>query len=104
MIWGEALRWWLPTASVAGLTVLALVALVRQPWRPSKKYWIAALLLGGVLAIGVSVWQHHNTRVALGQETARLREVAARLDELGRLLATGPGTTPAQAFATAAAA
>jgi len=104
MIWGEAARWWLPTAAVAAFAVLALVALVRQPWRPSRKYWIAALLLGGVLAIGASVWQHHNSRVALGQETARLRDVAARLDELGRLLETGPGTTPDQAFDTAAAA
>ncbi len=104
MIWAEAARWWLPTAAVAAFALLALVALVRQPWRPSRKYWIAALLFGAVMAIGVSVWQHHNTRVALGQETARLRDVAARLDELGRLLETGPGTTPDQAFDTAAAA
>jgi hypothetical protein len=108
MIWGEAARWWLPTAAVAGLAALAVVALVRQPWRPTKKYWIAALLLCGVLAIGANFWQHHNTRVALDQETARLREVAARLDELDRLLETGPGTnpgqTPGQTFDTAAAA
>ncbi len=104
MIWAEAARWWLPTAAVAAFALLALVALVRQPWRASRKYWIAALLFGAVMAIGVSVWQHHNTRVALGQETARLRDVAARLDELGRLLETGPGTTPDQAFDTAAAA
>jgi len=104
MIWGEAARWWLPTAAVAGLAALAVVALVRQPWRPTKKYWIAALVLGGVLAIGANFWQHHNTRVALAQETARLREVVARLDELGRLLETGPGTTPDQTFGTAAAA
>ncbi len=104
MIWGEAVRWWLPTAAVAAFAALALVALVRQPWRPSKKYWIAALLLGGILAIGASAWQGRHSRVALSEETARLREVAARLDELGRLLETGPGTTPDQAFDTAAAA
>ncbi len=100
MIWGEAARWWLPTAAVAAFAALALVALVRQPWRPTRKYWIAALLLGGVLAIGASGWQQRNSR----EETARLREVAARLDELGRLLETGPGTTPDQAFDTVAAA
>ena len=104
MVLSEAARWWLPTAAVAVFVALAFVALMRQPWRPSRKYWIAALLLGGALAIGASVWQHHNSRVALGQETARLRDVAARLDELGRLLETGPGTTPDQTFDTAAAA
>jgi hypothetical protein len=104
MIWGEAARWWLPTVAVAGFAVLAIVALVRQPWRPGRKYWVAALLLGGVLAIAASVWQHHNTRTALNQETARLRDVAARLDDLGRLLETGPGTTPDQTFDTVAAA
>src|SRR6266436_4658515 len=104
MIWSEAARWWLPTAAVALFAALALVALVRQPWRPSKKYWIAALLFGALVAVGVSVWQHHNTRVALAQEAERLREVAAHLDELGRLLETGPGTTPDQTFDTVAAA
>src|SRR5579862_2463921 len=104
MIWGEAARWWLPTVVVAGFAALSLVALVRQPWRPTKKYWIAALLFGGVLAIGASFWQHHTTQVALEEETARLRDVAARLDQLGRLLETGPGTTPDQTFDTAAAA
>jgi hypothetical protein len=103
MIWGEAARWWLPTAAVAAFAAFALVALVRQPWRPTKKYWIAALLLGGVLAVGASLWQQRNSRV-LSQETARLRDVAARLDELGRLLQTGPGTTPDQTFGTVAAA
>src|SRR5258708_11113324 len=104
MIWGEAGGWWLPTAAVAGFAVLALVALTRQPWRPSKKYWIAALLLVGGLAIGASAWQQKTTRSALGQETARLRDLAARLDELGKLLETGPGTTPDQTFDTVAAA
>jgi len=104
MIWGEAARWWLPTAAVAGLVMLSLVALARQPWRPSKKYWIAALLVGGVLAVGASAWQRKTSGAALNQETARLRDVAGRLDELGRLLETGPGTTPDQAFDTVAAA
>src|SRR5213079_1902120 len=104
MIWGEAARWWLPTAALAGFAMLALVALVRQPWRPTKRYWIAALLLAGALAIGASAWQQKTSQAALGQETARLRDVAARLDELGRLLETGPGATPDQAFDTAAAA
>jgi len=104
MIWGEAARWWLPTAAVAGLAMLNLAALARQPWRPSKKYWIAALLVGGVLAVGASAWQQKTGGAALSQETARLRGVAARLDELSQLLETPPGTAPDQAFDTVAAA
>lgn len=104
MIWGEAARWWLPTAAAALLAALALVALARQAWRPTKKYWIAALLLAGVVAIGASAWQQKASRAALDQATERLGEVAGRLDELGRLLGTGSGATPDQTFDTVAAA
>ena len=102
MIWGEAVRWWLPTAAVAGFAVLGALAAARQAWRPSRKYWIAAIALCGLLATAASVWQERANRAALGEETARLREVALRLDELGRLLETGPGTMPDQTFDTVA--
>jgi hypothetical protein len=104
MILGEAARWWLPTAAVTGFAALALFAMARQAWRPTKKYWIAALLVAGVIAVGASAWQQKISGAALSQETARLRDVATRLDELGRLLETGPNTTPDQAFDTVAAA
>jgi len=104
MILGEAARWWLPTAAVTGFAALAFFAMARQAWRPTKKYWIAALLVAGVIAVSASAWQQKISRAALNEETARLRDVAARLDELGRLLETGPGTTPDQAFDTVAAA
>ena len=104
MNWGEATRWWLPTATVAVLSALALFAMARQTWRPSRKYWIAALLLVSVVAIGATAWEQKTSRAALSQETARLADLAKRLDELGRLLETGPGTTPDQAFDTVAAA
>jgi hypothetical protein len=104
MIWGEAALRWLPTAAAAALTALALLALVRQPWRPTKKYWIAALLLLGALAIAASAWHQKTSRAALGQENARLRELAARVDDLGRLLPAGPGATPDQTFDRVAAA
>jgi outer membrane murein-binding lipoprotein Lpp len=92
MIWSEVARAWLPTVAVAVFAALALFAMARQAWRPSKKYWIAGLLLGAVIAVGAAAWQQKTSRVALNQEAARLREVAARLDELGRLLGAGPGT------------
>jgi cell division protein FtsB len=104
MIWGEAARWWLPTAAVAGLAALALFAMARQAWRPTKKYWIAVLLVAGVIALGASAWRQKIGGAALNQETARLRDVAARLDELARLLGIAPGTAPDQAFTTVAAA
>ncbi|MGC2415040.1 MAG: hypothetical protein WA459_20365 [Stellaceae bacterium] len=104
MIWGEAARWWLPSAATAALAALAVVAMAHQAWRPSKKYWIASLILAGVVAIGATAWQQKASRAALDQETGRLRGVAGHLDELGRLLGTGPGATPDQAFDTVAAA
>jgi len=104
MILDEAALWWLPTASVAALVVLGFLALARQSWRPSRKYWLGAMLLAGVLAISASVWQQNASRAALTGETARLHELWSRLDEVGRLLPAGPGTSPAQTFDTVAAA
>jgi hypothetical protein len=104
LLGGEAAPWWLPTAAVAALAVLGFLAFARQPWRPSRKYWLAAMLLAGGLAIGASAWQQNASREALAGETARLNELRARLDEVGRLLPAGPGTTPAQTFDTVAAA
>ena len=77
-----------------------LSGFARQPWRPSRKYWLAAMLLIGALAIGASAWQQNASRAALAGETARLDEVWSRLDEVGRLLPAGPSTTPAQTFDT----
>ena len=104
LLGGEAAPWWLPTASVAALAVLGFLAFARQPWRPSRKYWLAAMLLAGALAIGASAWQQNAGRAALVRETARLDEVWSRLDEVGRLLPAGPGTTPGETFDTVAAA
>jgi hypothetical protein len=104
MSWGEAALWWLPTVAVAAMAVLGLVAVAVQPPRPSRKYWIAALLLGGALAAGASAALQATGRAALGDETARLQQLGKRLDEVGRLLPAGPGTTPDQTFDTVAAA
>jgi hypothetical protein len=104
MTGGEAVLWWLPTASVAALAVLGFLAFAGQPWRPARKYWLAATLLIGVLAVGGNAWQQHASRRALGAETARLDEVWSGLDTVGRLLPAGPGTTPGETFDAVAAA
>src|SRR5271156_6446067 len=102
MSWGEAALWWLPTAAAAAIAALGLAALLRQPWHPSRKYWLAALLLGGALAIGASGWQQRAGRAALDRETERLGEAAARLGEVGRLAGAEAGAP--QTFDTVTAA
>src|SRR5260370_6264486 len=103
MIWGEGL-WWLPSVAVAAGAVLPIVAAAAQPARPARKYWIAAVLIGGALATGASAWQQARSRAALGGETARLKQLAGRLDAVGRLLPAGPGMSADETFDTVAAA
>jgi hypothetical protein len=101
MAWHEAL-WWLPTAAVVVMTALGIATAAAMP--PAKKYWTGALVVVGLLAIGASVWQQQTGRVALGSETARLRQLALRLDALGQMLPAGPGKTADETFDTATAA
>jgi hypothetical protein len=101
---GEAARWWLPTGAVAAMTALGLVVVLWQPWRPARKCRALAVLLAGGLAIAASAWQQDASRAMLAGETARLDELRARLDEVGRLLPGGPGATPGETFDTVAAA
>jgi hypothetical protein len=102
MNWAEAL-WWLPTAAVAAMTALALLAAAATPARPGKKYWVVAVLLLGALATGGTAWQQERSHRALTGETARLRELAARLDEVAGLLAPAPGTAAERGFGTVTA-
>ena len=100
MGWDAAL-WWLPTAAVAAMTAAATAAVgVRR----ARRYAAAAVLLVGALATGASAWQQARGWRALGEETARLRELGGRLDQLGHLLPAGPGKTPGETFDTAEAA
>jgi hypothetical protein len=57
-----------------------------------------------VVATGASAWRQQADRMALTRETARLQELASRLDEVGRLLPAGPGATPDETFGTVATA
>ena len=104
MSWAEATLWWLPTAAIAAIATLGFVAVAMQPPRPSRKHWLAALLVGGALAAGASAALQATGRGALGTETERLQQLGKRLDEVGRLLPAGPGRTPDQTFDTVAAA
>jgi len=100
----DQVLWWLPTAGVTAMTAAAVAALAAQPWRPARKYWVAALLLCGAAAIGASAWQQARGWTALSHKADRLRDAGSRLDQLGRLLPGGPGKTEAETVDTAAAA
>lgn len=103
MIAGEAL-WWVPSAAALAMSLLALFAAMAQPRRPARSAWMLAILICGVAAVAVSASQQAANRAALGQQTAQLRELWSRLDELGRSLPAGAGKTPAETFDTATAA
>jgi hypothetical protein len=100
----EQALWWLPTATVAAMTAAAVAAAAAQPWRPARKYWVAAVVLCGALAVAASAWQQARSRAALVHEADRLHDIGSRLDQLGRLLPGGPRKTEAETFDTAAAA
>jgi hypothetical protein len=102
MNWGEAL-WWLPSAASAVVAIIALAAVAAQPPHPRKKYWMAAVLLTGLVAIGASGWQQATTRATIAGEAGELREVMARLDAVGKLLPAEPGAAPVGGFATVTA-
>ncbi len=107
MIAGETL-WWLPTAAVAAIAVLGVVAVAATPREPAlgrgRRWWIVVLLACGALAVGASAWQQARSRDALGGEAARLRQLGERLDALGRQLPAGPGASADETFDSVTAA
>ena len=67
--------------------------------RRAKKYWLAAVLLAGVARRSARApGSRRRAGRALGGETRRLRELVARLDEVGRLLPAGAGRRARQAL------
>lgn len=100
MNWGEAL-WWLPSVAAAAVAVVALAAVAAQPPHPRKKYWLTAVLVAGLVAIGACGWQQATTRAAITGEADKLRDVMAQLDAVGKLLPAEPGAKPdGHGFAT----
>jgi hypothetical protein len=99
MIGIEAL-WWVPVVAVAAMTVLGLLAARGRAPDAARRGWVLLILIAGIAAIAVSAWQETAGRAALGREAARLAEVGARLDQLGKSLPQVPGANPATTFDT----
>jgi len=81
----EAL-FWLPTAAVAAVALLALIVALAQPRRLAKTVWIVVTLIVGTAAIGAAAWRQWESRVEIAGEAAKLRAVGTHLDEVGRQL------------------
>lgn len=89
MSWAEIALWWLPIAAVVAVAALGVAAAAAQPARPAKPYWVAALLLGGTLAIVLTARLQEVGRAALrgaraesGAAGSQVVALNARLKEL----------------------
>ena len=82
----EEALFWLPTAAVAAVALLALIVALAQPPRIAKAVWIVVTLILGAAAVGAAGWRQWESRAELAGETAKLRGVGAHLDEVGRQL------------------
>jgi hypothetical protein len=102
MNWGEAL-WWVPSAAAAVVAMVAVAAVAMQPPHPHKKYWMAAVLVAGLVAIGAGGWQQATSRAAIAGEAGKLHDLMARLDAVGHLLPAAPGAAHDGGFATVTA-
>ena len=86
----EAL-WWVPAIAVLAITVLGLIAASGRPPGSARQVWVLGIAVLGIAAAALAAWQARAARSALGREAARLAEIAARLDQLGKLLPEAPG-------------
>jgi hypothetical protein len=103
-LWAAALPW-LPTAAVLAVTVLAVLAMLAQPFRMVKIGWLLIIVICGGAAVTLTAWERAASRTVIAEDTARLHELQARLDALGERLPDAPGRPPAAAetFDTVAA-
>ena len=86
----EAL-WWVPVVAVTVMAVLGLLAARGRAPGAARRGWVLVLLIVGIAAVAVTVWQEAASRAALGREAARLAEIGNRLNQLGTLLPQSPG-------------
>jgi hypothetical protein len=90
MIGIEAL-WWVPVVAVLAMTALALLAATGRPPGSARRGWIIGIFIVGIASVALTAWQETASHAALGREAARLAEVGARLEQLGKLLPQAPG-------------
>jgi hypothetical protein len=93
----EAL-FWLPTAAVTAVALLAVIVALAQPPRLVKAVWIVTTLLFGAAAVAATAWQQQQNRAELQGQTDKLRGVGSHLDEVGRQLPAVPESAPAANF------
>src|SRR5437763_508495 len=105
----EAL-FWLPTAAVTAVALLAFIVALAQPPRPAKAFWIIITLLLGGGAVAATAWQQwqreDDVRVRaaqLNQQIGQLRELGAHIDGLGQQLPAGGAQGSPENFDTFAA-
>src|SRR4051812_26941664 len=90
MIGIEAL-WWVPVVAIVAMTALALLAATGRPPGSARRFWVLGIVILAIAAIAVTAWQETASHAALVREAARLEEIGARLDQLGKLLPQASG-------------
>src|SRR5215212_7836872 len=98
MISTEEALFWLPTAAVTAVALLAIIVALAQPPRLAKAVWIVITLLLGGAAVAATAWQQQQSRVELQGQTEKLRGVGTHLDEVGRQLPAGSEPKSAENF------
>ena len=93
----EAL-FWLPSAAVAAVALLAVVVALAQPRRPAKLVWLVLALLIGAAAVAATAWHQVQSLSEPPAQLAQLREVGARIDDVGRDLPAAAAPAPADNF------
>ena len=94
----EEALFWLPTAAVAVVALLALVVALAQPPRLAKAVWLLLALLVGGGAVAATAWYQTQSRAEGPAQLAQLREVGARIDQVGRDLPAATAPAPADDF------
>ena len=96
----EEAFFWLPTAAVAAVALLAVIVALAQPPRLAKAIWIVATLLIGAAAIAATAWYQVQSRAELPAHLAQLREVGSHLDEVGKQLPSGAAASSVDDYDT----
>jgi hypothetical protein len=91
---------WLPTAAIASIALLAVIVALAQPPRRAKAVWIVATVVVGGGAVAATAWYQVRSRAELPVHLAQLREAGAHLDEVGKQLPSGMAASSADNYDT----